>query len=148
MKTNLLFAFICAISLSACTSEPAPLKNSVVTARIDGRDVVFNTVNVNQRTYNENGYVYTDVRVTASVDRNPDERISFVVEKNVTGANSEWYFAYWLYETAFPKMPGLEMMVDKNDHNELLGTFSGQVQADIEPHDVVDIENGTFEVYY
>jgi hypothetical protein len=132
-------------SCSSDDSEPTP---DVVTARIDGVDYTFNTVNVDKETYTENDITYTDVIVTASIDSNPDNRISFIVEQGVLGLDASWYFAYFLNETAHPKIDGFQTSVTQNTHNRLVGTFAGQVQADVEPFEIIDIENGTFDITY
>lgn len=133
-----------AILLFSCSQEAPQPKNAVVTATIDGVDYTFNTINVREVPYEG----YTDVEVTASIDSDPNLRVSFVVEKYVKGTTASWYFAYFLNETAFPKMPGFVVDVEENSENELKGTFSGQVQADVEPHEIVDFENGTFDIIY
>lgn len=147
MKKLLLFsALLLVFVFPSCSSDSDGASQSKVTARIDGVDHTFNTVNVNLIDYPEEGY--TDVEVTASKDNNPDLRISFVVERHVLGLEASWFFGYFLNETFYPKMDGFQVSVTENTDNKLKGTFAGQVQADVEPFDIVDIENGTFDIVY
>jgi hypothetical protein len=150
MKRLLLVcAFVAVLIFPSCSSDDdGPNDTSVVTARINGVDYTFNTVNVDTETFTEGGFTYTDVIVTASIDSNPDNRISFIVEQGVTGLDASYYFAYFLNETAHPKIEPFMTAVTKNTSNRLEGSFSGQVQADEAPFEIIDIENGTFDISY
>ncbi len=147
MKRILPILFAASILLFTSCSEDSPApRPSVVTAKIDGVDYTFNTINVHPVDYPDEGY--TDLEVTASIDNNPDNRISFVIEKFAKGTSASWYFAYFLHETAYPKEPDFIVDVTDNDNHHLKGTFSGQVKADVEPFDVIQFENGTFDIIY
>jgi len=149
MKRILSLIFIgTAVLFSSCTSDAPQPRKASVTATIDGVHVVFNTININQHTYIENDVAYTDLRVTASINNSMDETISFVVEENILGPNASWYFAYFLNQTAFPKMPDFAVDVTDNTGHHLEGTFSGKVQADDETAQIIDIENGVFDIIY
>jgi hypothetical protein len=132
----------------SCSSDGSDPEPDVVTARINGVDYIFNTVNVDTETYTEDDITYTDVIVTASINANPDNRISFIVEQGVLGLDASWYFTYFLNETAHLKMDGFQTSVTENTQNRLVGTFAGQVQADEAPFEIIDIENGTFDITY
>jgi hypothetical protein len=134
--------------LSSCSEEAPQPKELYVTAIINGVPTFFNTINVHPETYTEDGDTYTDLEITASIDNDPDLRISFVIEKYIKGTTAGWYFAYFLHETAYPKMPEFTMDVLDNTEHHLLGTFSGQVKADVAPFEVVNIQEGTFDIIY
>ena len=146
-KLLLLCTLVLVLIFPSCSSDSENTP-SVVTARIDGVDYVFNTVNVDTETYTEEGFTYTDVIVTASINSDPSNRISFIVEQHVLGLDASWYFAYFLNETAHPRMDDFQVSVTQNTNNRLVGSFAGQVQADEEPFNVVDIEAGTFNITY
>ena len=150
MKKLLLFGSLMLTLIFPSCSDSSDGDNpaSVVTAKIDGVDYTFNTVNVDTETYTEDGFTYTDVIVTASIDSNPDNRISFIVEQGTVGLDASWYFAYFLNETAHPATDNMVFSVTQNDSHRLVGTFAGQVQADEEPFNIVDIEQGTFNIHY
>ena len=122
--------------------------NSVVTARIDGVEYNYNTINVDTETYTDGGQTYTDVIVTASIDNNPNNRISFIAEQGVLGLDASWYFSYFLNDTAHPKTENFQVNVTQSTNNRLVGTFAGDVQADVEPFDIIEITNGTFDITY
>lgn len=147
-KILLSCCLLLAIAFSGCSSDDSGSDRSVVTAKIGGVDYIFNTINVDQETYTEGDYTYTDVIVTASINNNPDRRISFVIEEGVVGLEASWYFAYFNNEMAHPKMDGFQTSVTENTGNKIVGTFAGQVQADTEPFDVVPVQNGTFTIRY
>lgn len=147
MRRVLFFALSgIAVLLSGCSSDSPSPKPSTVTAVIDGANVVFNTVHVDKEPFPDEGY--TDLVVTASVDNDPELILTFIVEEEAIGTEASWYFTYFLNETAFPKLPGFETYVAENTGYHIKGTFSGQVQADVEPFEVADIQNGTFDIYY
>lgn len=149
MKKLLIFSTLLLVLVSpSCSSDSSGSHQDVVTARINGVDHIFNTVNVDTETYTEEDITYTDVIVTASIDNNPNKRISFIVEQGVLGLDASWYFAYFLDETFHPKMDGFQVSVTENTQNRLVGTFAGQVQADVEPFEIYTLENGTFNITY
>ena len=148
MKRVLLLGTLLLILIFPSCSSDSDAQPSVVTARINGVDHIFNTVNVDTQTFTEDDVTYTDVIVTASIDNNPNNRISFIVERGVLGLDASWYFAYFLDETAHPSIDGFQTSVTENTNNRLVGTFAGQVQADEEPFEIIDIENGTFDINY
>lgn len=149
MKRLLLVCAFVAVIFPSCSSDDnTTAEPSVVTARINGVEHTFNTINVDTQTHNEDGFTYTDVIVTASIDSNPDNRISFIVEQGVTGLDASWYFAYFLNETAHPKIEPFMVAVTHNTSNKLVGSFAGQVQADVEPFEIIEIQDGTFDISY
>lgn len=147
-KILLSFSLLLTIFISGCSSDDSGGNKSVVAAKIGGVDYMFNTINVDQETYTDGDYTYTDVIVTASINNNPDRRISFVIEEGVVGLDASWYFAYFNNELAHPKMDDFQVSVTENTGNKIVGTFAGQVQADTEPFDIVPVQNGTFTIRY
>src|SRR5690606_20771210 len=133
-KKLLLFGtLVLALVFSSCSSDDSAGSQSVVMARVNGVDKIFNTINVDTETYTEDDVTWTDVIVTASINNDPAERISFIVEQGALGLDASWYFAYFLDETFHPKMAGFQTSVTENTNHSLKGTFAGQVQADVEP---------------
>ena len=145
-KTLLICSLLLVFIISSCSSDDSGGTRSSVTARIDGTDYIFNTVNTLVVPYPEEGYA--DVEVTASINNNPDKRISFVVERYALGLEASWFFAYFLNDTFHEKLPGFQVSVTENTDNSLKGTFAGEVQSDEEPFDVITIENGVFNIRY
>jgi hypothetical protein len=149
MKKLLLFSTLLLVLIfPSCSDSSDDAPPSVVTARIDGVDYTFNTVNVDTETHTEGDFTYTDVIVTASIDNNPDNRISFIAEQGVIGLDASWYFAYFLNETAHPATDDLVFSVTESTNHRLVGSFQGTVQEDVEPFNIVTIENGTFNIHY
>ena len=143
MKKLLLFsALVFALAFQSC-SDDSDTPRSVLTARVNGVDKVFNTVNVEVQPYEG----YTDLAVTASINNSPVERISFVVEQGKLGLDASWYFAYFLNETWHPKMPGFQTSVTESTEHKIIGTFAGQVETS-DTGEIVTLENGKFNVYY
>jgi hypothetical protein len=147
-RTLQLFLALTVLLFCSCTSDsPAPIPPTVV-ALIDGVETHFNTINVDQETYTDGDHTYTDLKITASIDNSPNLRLSFVIEKYVTGPQAFYYFAYFFNETAHDKLPGFLLDVTSNTGHHVKGTFSGQVQADDEAAEIADIEEGTFDIVY
>ena len=151
-KLLMTIAVIGTAFLSSCSKDDSsPQDNSVVTARIDGVDYTFDTFVVDQETYtNDEGVTYTDVEVTASINADPSRVVSFIVTEGELGTEASWYFAYFLNDTAYPKIPEEFLtQVTLSTDNHVMGTFSGQVRSIGEPIDeILTIENGRFEIYY
>lgn len=148
MKRILLSALAgIALTFSACSSD-SDSESTGVKARINGENITFNTVSVIEEPHTDEGFSYVDLRVTASVNSDPSKRISFVIEQGVTGTEASWFFAYFLDETFHPKMDGFNMNVTTNNGTQLKGTFSGHVQADVEPFEIITVDNGTFNITY
>jgi len=149
MKKSLLIALsTVALLFVSCSKDDSSAKNSVVSAKIDGVQKIFNTVHVDTQDYTENDVTWTDVIVTASINNDPSLRISFIAERYAVGLDASYYFAYFLDDTAFPKEPGFQVSVTDNTAHTLKGTFAGQVRSDDGTDVVADIENGTFNIYY
>jgi hypothetical protein len=145
---QLSLALVVLLFCSCSSDSPEPIPPTVV-ALIDGVETHFNTINVDQQTYtNDDNITYTDLKITASIDNDPNLRLSFVIEKYVTGPASFYYFAYFFNETAHDKLPGFLLDVTSNTGHHVKGTFSGQVQADDEAAEIADIEEGTFDIVY
>jgi len=147
-KLLLLGALSLVFIFPSCSSDDSDAPPSTVSARIDGVDYTFNTINVDTETYTDNDQTYTDVIITASIDANPDNRISFIVEQGVTGVDASWYFTYFLNDTAHLKTDSFQTIVTESNQHRVVGTFSGTVQADEEPFNTLEVENGTFNVHY
>lgn len=146
-KLLLLFTLSVLTILSSCSSDDSK-PPSRMTATIDGVDYVFNTFVTEKETFTVDGYTYTDIKISASVNQDPTKLITFIVEQGVTGAEASYYFTYFLNETAFEKVPGFNFLVSKSERNRVEGTFSGDVLADDGSGDSLEITNGVFDIYH
>lgn len=150
MKKPLLLMAFFAIFIFLSCSEPdkTEYKPSVVKATIDGVPYVFNTINVQKRTYTNNDNLYSEITVTASIDNDPQFLLSFIVTEYELGAQASWYFSYFLYETAYPKMDDFVHEVTFNNGNTIKGTFEGHLEGTDEVPIIAGITDGSYVVYY
>src|SRR6478672_3671967 len=137
MKKILLYSTLLLVLIfpSCSDSSDGDTPASTVTAKIDGVDYTFNTINVDTETFEG----YTDVIITASINSNPNNRISFIVEQGQLGLDASYYFSYFFNETAHPKTENFQTNVTESTNHRVVGTFSGDVQADEAPFDTLEI---------
>jgi hypothetical protein len=137
-----LFLLVVFSFLSSCSGDDA--NKSTLKATIDEIPYVFNTFSIEKENYGD----YTDVIITASIDRRPDKVISLIITESQVGANASHYFTYFLNQTAFEKTATFITNVTQSSSNRVQGTFSGEVLADDGSGDHVEISNGSFDVYH
>ena len=149
MKKSLLVLLFAIPFFTSCSKDDdSSVKTSLVSVKIDGEQKIFNTIHVDTENYTEDGASWTDVIVTASINNDPSQRISFIVERYALGLDASWYFAYFLDDTAYPKDPNFQVAVTENTDHHIKGTFAGQATTDDGTNVTADFENGTFDVYY
>jgi hypothetical protein len=143
---RLMTLFLLSAVMMGCSNDDNPRPRSEVRATIDGVEYVFNTVNVELYPYEG----YTDVEVTASINSDPSRTISFIVAQYAVGPNASWYFAYFMNQTAMPKVEGeFSTIVHENTATKLRGMFSGIVRSVGNPvEEIAVISNGTFDITY
>jgi hypothetical protein len=143
-KIAFALLFVAALFLPSCTSDDSTDKRTIK-AKIDGIEHIFNTVQVEETPYPDEGY--TDVTISATLDNDPSKMVSIIVTQGVTGDDASWYFAYFLDETAYPKNDAFTTNVDKSTNNHVKGTFSGTVISTEDDSEIV-FTDGTFDVTY
>jgi hypothetical protein len=151
MKKLLLLMVLPAIFLlHSCsgTEEKTEYKPSVVKATIDGVPYVFNTVNIQRDTFGNGDESWTDITVTASIDNDPSFLVSFIVTEHVLGPDASWFFAYFLDDTAYPKMDDFIHDVTFNNGNTIKGTFWGHAEGTDEIPIIAGITDGSYEIHY
>lgn len=144
MKTHLLVASFFAFFLYSCSTEDENNnQQSFITAKINGVPTVFDYVTVERVYYSG----YTDLRVVATTEANPNNWIEFKLTENATGNNITYFFAYYNNQVWYERQSNLLVEVTENDAKLLSGTFSGTVEhyAD-EITDTITLTDGTFIV--
>jgi len=145
MKPILLLLLTC-IFVVSCSPEDQLV--TYLDATVDGKTHLFNTFHTNTETQTENNYTFTDVTVTASIERSPDRLIAFVAEQYLTGEDACWYFSYILDGVSYEKFDdSFVVNIDISSSYRIRGTFSGQLKSP-ETGQTVRISGGDFDVYF
>lgn len=147
MKKITLLLFVTALPFFSCSSDESDQRGRNIKANIDGNTYIFNTLVVEQHHYNENGFEYTDVEITGSINNDPSRTISIIVMEGATGHDASWYFAHFHEEEPFVKDENFITHVTESDDNYIKGTFSGTLVS-TEDGSTQTISDGSFEVTY
>lgn len=158
MKKFILGLFVL-ISLSlttACSSDDdgglAP--GGQLTVTLDGQPVTFTSVIVDEDTYTgDDGEVYTELDVTATIGGDTTRIIEFGLESGDTGADAIYYFNYFVNgEQFYYNFNGFNTVVSVNNGSTLSMTFSGTLLGDYNPdtqqNNSITLENGSISVNY
>ena len=148
MKKFTLFLFLAMLPFLSCSSDDGGSGNKRrMKATIDGTVYTFNTFTIEQIPYNDNGFVYTDVHITGSVDNDPAKTVSIVVMKGKVGNDASWYFGHSDDFEVFVKDEDFVTNVSESTDSFVKGTFSGNVVSETDG-EVRTVTNGEFELQY
>ena len=148
MKKITLLLFFAALPFISCSSDDGGSKSKRrMKATIDGTAYTFNTFTIEQIPYNDNGFVYTDVHITGSVDNDPGKTVSIVVMKGEVGNGASWYFGHSDDFEVFVKDENFVTNVSESTDSFVKGTFSGNVVSETDG-EVRAVTNGDFEIRY
>ncbi|MBD3581456.1 hypothetical protein [Flavobacterium selenitireducens] len=149
MKKITLFLFMACLPLISCSSDDSSDGQSTrkIKATIDGTPYTFNTVSVGTQEFTDNGFTYTDVTITGSIDNDPSKTISIIMMQGETGNDASWYFGLQEGEREFQKNGSFSTVVSESTNNFVKGTFSGTVVATDDGETKV-ITDGSFEATY
>lgn len=151
MKKIFLFVAALTLSLTSCSSDDnsggnGGGGNSELKVTIDGVQKTFNTVVVNKHV--EDGW--TELAVTATIDNDSSEIITFRVDEGEVGADAIWDFRYtkngdYHWATSF------SAVVQTNTNKKIKGTFMASVYSTYDEEGqpiMVNLTNGSFDISY
>ncbi|TGN22932.1 hypothetical protein [Empedobacter tilapiae] len=151
-----LFTFSCSNDDDSGNGDVNNPKNSYLKATIDGKEKTFNTIVVNKKyiEYND-GEKVTLLQVTASIDNNPTEKITFALREGQIGSDALGYdggdmFAYYKDNIHYTNMAigDFSYIINKNSDNKIEGTFSGLLYNNYNSSDFKEFTKGEFKIQY
>lgn len=155
MRKIFLFTAVLALGLTSCSSDDnsggnGGGGNSELKVTIDGVQKTFNTVVVNKHV--EDGW--TELAVTATIDNDSSEIITFRVDEGEVGAYTIWSFEYSKDATSFSTNGGditFSSVVQTNSNGKLKGTFTGSLSSwsnQNQEYTYITTTNGSFDISY
>ena len=154
-----LFAFSCSNDDDSGNGDITNPKNSYLKVSINGNEKTFNTIVVNKK-YVEysDGEKFNLLQVTASINNDSSEKITFAVKEKQLGSdalgyNGDDFFAYHIKNTHYTNMliGDFSHIITKNSENKIEGTFSGRLnnnENQNQPNDYKDLTKGEFKITY
>ncbi len=151
MKKIFLFVAALTLSLTSCSSDDnsggnGGGGNSELKVTIDGVQKTFNTVVVNRQV--QDGW--TELTVTATIDNNPAEIITFNVDEGEVGSDVIWNFDY-TKNGEHHWATNFSAVVQTNANKKLKGTFMASVYSTYDEEGqpiMVNLTNGSFDISY
>lgn len=154
MNKIFMFVVLLGFGFVSCSSDDNSGDNgskSVLTVTIDGVEKVFNTVQVQVETE----YDSAVKRVSASIDNNPSEYITFRIydaDKGVGALKSFGYTDNGEYFSNNRDGSFLNSILEVHEGGKLKGTFSGELDNynynSTEETKKVKLTNGSFTITY
>ncbi len=159
MKKIFLFVAALTLSLTSCSSDDnsggnGGNGNSVLKVTINGVQKTFNSVVVNKNTETYDGETWVELRVTATINNDPSEMITFYVDEGDVGAYTIWSFEYSKDATSFSTNGGditFSSVVQTNSNGKLKGTFTGSLSSwsnQNQEYTYITTTNGSFDISY
>lgn len=129
----------------------SPEENRSVTfldARVNDTIHLFNTFHVDTDDYSTPDFAYTEITVTASIERSTDRVIGFTVEQYLLGTEACYYFVYIHDGISYEKFDdSFVFQVVENSGTRLRGTFSGKLKSP-QTGEIINVTGGTFDVFH
>ncbi|RZJ36701.1 MAG: hypothetical protein EOO51_00880 [Flavobacterium sp.] len=129
----------------------APEDNRSITfldARVNDTIHLFNTFHVDSHDFTTPDYAYTEITVTASIERSPERVIGFTVEQYLLGTEACYYFVYIDDGISYEKFDdSFVFTVVENSATRLRGIFSGKLKSP-QTGEIINVTGGTFDVFH
>lgn len=160
MKKLLLFVAVATLGLTtSCSSDDDGGGNggsSELKVTIDGVQKTFNTIVVDKETFTDvGGDSWIELTVTATINNDPSEMITFYVDEGDTGAYAIWSFDYTKNGVNYSTWQGgstFSSVVQTNSNGKLKGTFTGSLLGDWsnenQEYTTIQTTNGSFNISY
>lgn len=152
----LMVTLVTVFTFSSCSNDDDSgsienPKNSYLKVTIDGNEKTFNTIVVNKRIVEYTGSINeTVLDVTASINNDPTEKITFTVEDGQVGSEALWNnFEYYFNDKVYYNQSYQEQsyIISKNSENKLEGTFRAKLY-DNQGVNFKDLTKGEFKIKY
>jgi hypothetical protein len=154
MRKIFLFMLVIAstLSLNSCSKDDnnqSPPSSNSVTMKVGGTQKTFNTIEVKQEPYTLDGENFIDLIITASINGNMSESLTFYVGKGDVGSGVSWGFNYIINDVVFFEdgvINSVNTNTTVNSDKKLVGTFDGIVTAS--DGTSLELTQGLFDISY
>ncbi len=142
---------------TACSSDDDSSNGGGVSdelvVTIGGQTLTFTSIIVDEDTFTDDGVMYTELDVTATIGGDTSRIIEFGLESGDTGADAVYYFYYVEngLEYYYNFSDNFNSVVSVNNGSRLTMTFSGTLTGyDDEAQEEVEVtlQNGSLDVEY